>query len=193
MEVNIKAEEVWDYYKEHQAEIYEEPVLLATGNCIEVYASIEPDDEKRLTLSVCDGMEMLDIVAVDNPRDCYTEVKDFYEYYLNPTLDTINGFFESSDESDEQRVEDIEERESELDYVIDELVFTICDQTDDYQMLTAEDFDEIKDHICEYIARKFDVDIYRPMYLEGVDGDDFYTDRPYSCMVFEDADNPIYA
>ena len=60
--------------------------------------------------------------------------------------------------------------------------------TDEDIIATAAD--DIKEHVLEYIARKHRLPIYRPMYLEGEDGKDFYSEYPYEEMIFDY--NPIY-
>lgn len=99
------------------------------------------------------------------------------------------------DELTDLEIEDmISERESELDCAVWELLETVlqgvyCDDC-------CEDFDDmlddLKEHFLEYMARKHDLPVYRPMILEYDDGTEELSEYPYEEMEFDDPDNPIY-
>ena len=102
-------------------------------------------------------------------------------------------------EEDEEYDEDdlaqvlIDEREDEIDAAVDDFLAVIL-QTNGYEYDSAIDeiHDDAKEHFIEYLARKFKFEIYRPMYLEDENGEDFFEEYPYGCMEFEDEANPIY-
>ena len=84
----------------------------------------------------------------------------------------------------------IEEREDEITVLFQNLLFDLLVDTANEDIIN-DIVEDVKEHTLEYIARKHGMPIYRPMYLEGEDGTDFYSEYPYEEMIFEDC-NPIY-
>ena len=112
-----------------------------------------------------------------------------YDKYLD---NTINALSESADAAVDLR-DEIDDRESELDAAVDDFLGVVL-QTFGYDTADVVDeiHDDVKEHFLEYLYRKFGMDIYRPMFLEDEDGEEFFEEYPYECMEFEDEDNPIY-
>ena len=120
-------------------------------------------------------------------------IKNIYETYLTDkvvaTLSELDGGELLTDEEIEGI---IDERECELDCAVsDFLMVVLHDYFDDLTTDYAEICDDLKEHFLEYIARKHDLPVYRPMYLEYDDGDEF-EEYPYENMEFDDEDNPVY-
>ncbi len=79
-------------------------------------------------------------------------------------------------------MESIDDRELDLDVAICELIKSIVptaieevDNVDDF-------YEDLKEHICEYLYTTHGVSIYRPMYLEDEDGIEHYVEFPYPEM-----------
>ena len=131
------------------------------------------------------GMGYMYLIAQDarNDIDIYVSKAESAEYS------------DASKLTDEEEIEDaITEREDELDQAVMDFLATVLGEGfyDLDSDSNGEIVEDCKEHFLEYIARKFSISIYRPMYLEDEDGTDFYTDTPYENMVFDDEDNPIY-
>lgn len=52
--------------------------------------------------------------------------------------------------------------------------------------------EDVLDHMCEYLYRKYGISARRPMILEDENGEEFFEEYPYECMEFDDPDNPVY-
>lgn len=143
-----------------------------------------------------DGGQLYEEAAV-NEGDCIQTVRKIYFEYLTEDR-IINNVIKSSEEHAEEEDEDdiqddIDMREEELDNAVFNFMTNILDSP--LECIT-EDADEIyedfKEHALEYLARKWDLKIYRPMILEDDDGEEFLEEYPYEVMEYDDPDNPLY-
>ncbi len=128
--------------------------------------------------------------------ECEATVKEVLKKYLSYSDEDDEENSEEFVELDDDEIEDvITEREDWLDQAtMDFLDAVIGEDFEEYDADTLGTFvEDCKNHFVEYLARKFSVPVFRPMYLEDVEtGEDFYTEYPYEDMVFDDEDNPIY-
>lgn len=90
--------------------------------------------------------------------------------------------FEDCEDYDETEEEEIEMRETELNAAVSDMleVFLVGSEDeapfdDGYQEMT----DFLKEWICEWLYRKCDISVYRPMYLENENGEYDYEEFPY--------------
>lgn len=200
--INVEAKNVWEVFQRERESLLDSMKEIASAEAIgsAIYLTNEggipvivvyvDDDEVRA--EPCYG-----------PADCEATVKDIYDTFLNESgvvnallgdddgnPDDDDGYF-STFEKDSQ----IEDREDELSLAVSDFIDIACPYGT-LDILTNAEFDEmiedVKDHFCEYLARKWNVPVKRPMYLEDDDGTDFFTLYPYESMVFDDEDNPIY-
>lgn len=185
--VMIAPSEVWEYFQEHKDELKTEMHKIAESShsSWEVWISNE-DDGLRIVVTDMDD-DIIDEGWATSESECKEVVGDIYTCYIS--------YFE--DDEDTAGSEDsyinqeiIAEREDEIDVLFRNMLFDLLDKS------VAEDVieeiaDDVKEHTLEYIARRHGLPIYRPMYLEDEDGDDFYSEYPYEEMIFEDF-NPIY-
>ena len=97
------------------------------------------------------------------------------------------------DEENLSQEDMIAERETELDDAVISLLDAVLDG--DSQMEIYEkgiDLEELctdlKDYIIEHLAKDYGLtSIRRPMILEDDEtGEDFFTENPYECMVYDD-------
>lgn len=176
--IYLQPQEIWEHYEQHRAEIDEKPEAVAEdaelGITIFMVGNIS-----FLTLVVIDAdLEIVEEIDVDNGVDCCVSADELYRAYID------GDDFQLPDDdrcslTDEIRADDIDDRESELDSIIEDLLYGIC--PDELDELYPE-MNNIKDHICEWLYKEYKVDIYRPMYLEDEDGNEVYKDFPYGDM-----------
>lgn len=186
MRILVTAEEAWGFFQQNKKD-----------DLCEIIAE-NPDYGIVIWLSNCDGDPDFQVTA-DNDiifeefacdaMDCRETCKYIYDEYLT---ERVIGNLMSADDL-EYELSEIEEREKELDRAFDDLLWEVLDA--DFAMLfdnPEEVFDDIKEHFLEYLYRKHGISVRRPMHLEDEDGDEFYTEYPYDCMIYEDEDNPFY-
>ena len=194
----VQPSEVWDayltdegpYLQSHEKEIAENQEYGAV-----IYLS-EENGHPQIRVYLDDALVYEEI--------CYTKEKCeqvcnmVYEEYLTekvvnhasghtPTI--TSALKDGPDAPLNKRAEqmEIDAREEELQEAFCEFLAVLIDQ-DIYDPVMVED---VLDHTIEYMARKYDISIYRPMYLEDKDGE-FFEEDPYECMEYDDPDNPLY-
>jgi len=143
-----------------------------------------------------DGSQLYEEAAI-NESDCSQTVgKIYYEYLVVERVvnNVIASSSEEEDESDEDDVQDdIDMREAELDDAVFNFLTNILDSP--LECITEESdeiYEDFKEHALEYLARKWDLKIYRPMILEDESGEEFLEEYPYEVMEYDDPDNPLY-
>lgn len=184
--VMIAPSEVWTYFQEHKDELKTEMCKIANSpyGSWEVWISNE-DDNLRIIVTDTDD-DIIDEGWATTEHECLDIVGDIYSCYLGYVDADDEVDLDSEDEYINQEL--ISAREDEIDVLFQNFLFDLLPDTDDDIIATAAD--DIKEHVLEYIARKHRLPIYRPMYLEGEDGKDFYSEYPYEEMIFDY--NPIY-
>lgn len=189
MRIIITPSEVWDFFQGHKGDSLCEMIAENPEYGIEVWLS-DRDGDPDFQVMADDDIIFEDYAY--GSEDCRETCELIYgEYLTSKVVDMILD----DDVFSDQHVEElnIEDRETELDAAVFDFLETVLED-DPCTVITdiEEVFNDIKDHMLEYLARKHDLSIRRPMYLEDEDGEDFYADYPYECMVYEDEDNPIY-
>lgn len=180
--VIVKPSEVWRYYHAHKSELDTHMLLIAEGNegQIGIYIT-KRDGYPCLTVEDCD--DVIDEYTVVSEVNCEEAATELYSEYL--AYEETDG---SADSDIEKEI--IEEREDEITVLFQNLLFDLLVDTADEDIIN-DIVEDVKEHTLEYIARKHNLPIYRPMYLEDEDGVDFFSEYPYEEMIFEDF-NPIY-
>ena len=153
-----------------------EPECIAWNDEYEMYLST---DRGGYMVSVLSAGEVIDEGFVENWQD-------IEEY--------INAYF-CYDYDEEEREWEIEKSEDALDEAVEYFISSILD--DEHSVfgdvpISQEVIEDCKEHFLEYLYRKHGFNIRRPMVLEDENGEDFFEEYPYPCLVFEDK-NPIYA
>lgn len=197
----LEPSEVWGYYIEHKDDIENTMYEIASNDAYGVVIYLSEDVKGVACITVnADDSEVYS-ESVVNDTDCQRTVDKIYNDYLTDKAVEILSELaleEEDAETDESLLEQedtIAEREEELDAFVYDFVMSILGGEAYYDGTGFELDDmleDIKDHFLEYMARKHDLPIYRPMVLEDENGEDFFEEYPYECMVFEDEDNPIY-
>lgn len=160
--------------------------VIATNDEFGVSITLYEDEDKSPVFNVmCDDI-VVDTEFALNERDCLETVRRIYSAYLTSavfeTLDAENESFDEAVAEYEMQQELIAEREDELDFVFEDFLNAIAPG---YHP-DNEELEAIKDAVLVILARDFDYQIYRPMFLEDEDGVDFFEEYPYECMVFDD-------
>lgn len=181
--------EVWGYYKNHRSEFHNLLVLIAKhpnyGICI--YATCELGQFK---VEVHADDVMIYDEEIYHEADCSKTISKVYDEYLTDNI--INWLPKDKDDKEKDTEdEEIELREEEIESLFSDLFDGLIDLTH-LNSIDDKILEDIREHTMEYMARKHKIKIYRPMWLEDENGEDFYEEYPYECMVFDDADNPMY-
>lgn len=190
-EILLEPVEVWGYYQKHLKELEGEPLVIAENKEYGVEITMSSENNYPLFIVTADGYQREEESATSED-DCYYVVEELYDQYLTEKFITLDD--EELTALDQQDA--IFERETELDEMIMAMLSIALEQDPEMCIPSAEIDDvieDIKDHFLEYIARKHNLPIYRPMILEDADGGaDFFAEYPYEYMEFDDEDNPIY-
>lgn len=210
-DITIEASDVWDYAQEHAEELVNISHIIASNDDygIEVLISKDDIDDDAVYIYVeADDEEVYGKYITDRTQSAKI-VKDIYDDYLTSKVLETLGYCEvnviSSDDDDDEELDkevqvdieddDIQCRENDLDFAVNDFIETVTDCTLSHifsNQQAEEILQDCKEHFLEYMARKWGIDIYRPMYLYTEKGERYFTEFPYEEMVFDDPDNPLY-
>ena len=202
--IHLPVSEIWAYFLKNKVELEINTTLIAEA----------PDYGVEVYLCSLCGYPCISVVADDieihsevlfTPEECISSASEVYSVYLTPKIisalgdDGENISLGRTGAIDDDEIlsqvldqsDAIEEREGELDCAIYDLLAVLVEGKLDKKS-SSEIIEDIKDHVCEYIARKHKLRIFRPMYLSFPTGIE-YVEYPYECMEFDDNDNPIYS
>lgn len=202
----IQADQAWEYFNDYKEEFATGMHEIAWNDRFGIHIYMTKNDEETLQIIVARDQEEIYNELCYNENDCFTTISNVYEDYLTgKKLGFELQEFEDEDEDDFDdgecyssyneppfidREDEIYDRELELDISVCTFIDDVSDEGT--QFLSDEQLDEIKDHFLEFLARKYDLHVRRPMYLEAEDGEEFFTRYPYQQMIFDDPDNPLY-
>lgn len=180
----LEPSEVWDYFENNVGELHSSYHLIASNDeyGAEIYITVNSYGEAQI-IAELDG-DRMETTTVFNAEECEKVCRSVYDDYLTPSAVSSATQVEY-DEGDMENEENlIEIRESELDDAVYDFLMVALDG--EYQ----EDMDAIietaKEHFLEFIAREMKLPVYRPMHLADEDGEEFFSEYPYECMVFDD-------
>ncbi len=197
---NVQASDVWDYFQENKDQLRNEARLIAGDDDYGVEIFLTSKENRPYFEVYVDGDETEEQYAID-AIDCLDTVEQLYGDYIEDFLHTmIDNQFAREYEDDDEKSPDIEEfesdidqalaeqeaidlQESQIDETLETFLETICEGLIK-TLFTDEQFEEIKDFFCEYIARKYHKVVYRPMYVEDEHGQEEYVDYPYEEYTF---------
>ena len=192
--ITVGSADIVDYYRKNKFRLSQESEDIAENEAIGVVIYLS-DTNGRPTITVlADDMQVAEATTgVDGLSEL---TQTMYDTYLDEqSFISAMTQREGDDEYNEEELAEalINEREDELDVAVDDFLATVL-QTNGYEYDSAIDeiHDDVKEHFLEYLARKFKIELYRTMYLEDENGEDFFEEYPYGCMEFEDETNPIY-
>ena len=182
----VKPEDVYDYFEDYIKE-------YGTDANSEVIAEDLDNDVSILLTESFDGSPFFEVWS---EGDCIFDAtalsaEECEELALMIYMNYIDDYYVQILHENTEEVENdigIRNNEEELDLAVEEFLSVVCPQFG----YNEDELEDIKDHFLEYLARKYDCEIHRPMYLEDENGEDFYTEYPYRQMLFDDPDNPVY-
>lgn len=191
----IEPFDMWKYFRQHKEELKTTVHTVAENDDYGVEITITEEHDMPLFVVTADDYQYAEERATSE-ADCKKIVEELYDKYLTEKF-LEDECYEEESLLDQEDM--ISERETELDDAIILLLDAIME--DDSTVVLQSNgvdldalCDDLKDHILEYLARKHRMEsIRRPMVLEDDETkEDFFTEYPYECMVYEDKDNPIY-
>lgn len=191
--INYEASEIWEifqkrkeYFRAHMEVIAENPEYDVV-----IYLSEEERGTNMFPNIVVyiDNNEEYSEVAVSQ-YDCEHTVKEIYAEFLDEER-LINHMLERDEEDRELDEEQdmIETRETELYDAAADFLDILLNETLEHivgYQEAEETREDLIDHICQYLYEEHGLSVYRPMILEDEDGEEFFEEFPYDCMIFED-------
>lgn len=192
--ITTKPEDVWKMYLDggHDFKNYYHEIAKNDEYGVIVYLS---EDSKGAAAIYVEADGVMVYSENVNNANCEKTVTDIYDKYLTSrAIETLSDMSET-DSAILNEEDAIAEREEELDTLVYDFVMSVLGEDvyfDEKKYDVDNMFEDIKDHFLEYLARKYELQIYRPMFLEDEDGKESFENYPYECMEFEDEDNPIY-
>ncbi len=172
-EIIIPPEELWPYYTENKRGLTSVPEIVAFNEEQEVEIAIASSgnvNDISLYIYVLINGEIIDEVEADNADECADIACHLYDYYLSDS--------DCMDETDQ-----ISEREEELDTAVSDFLSVVAEEKE--LTVKSDVFDDFKEFALEYLYRKHNIRIRRPMWLEDENGKEFFEEYPYEHMIFE--------
>lgn len=192
--ITVAPSEVWNYYYANKQDLKTHMHLIASNEDYGVEIYITDDDGDPSIVVTADDRQVFaeTVITMKDCGDLATKVYD--DYLTDKALDILTTPIYQEEELTEDDI--IAVRESELDCAIYNFLTEVLEGYVDLDSRhTDEICDDLKEHFLEYMARKHDLPIRRPMYLvfneDGKDVEEL-VEYPYEEMEFEDEDNPIY-
>lgn len=192
--ITVSASDVWGYFQDTKDDLKSHMHQIAGNPEYGVEIFVTEDSGFPSIVVTEDDVQVYEEITVSED-DCRETVDKIYNDYL--TLSVINYLSGSdNDESDDLTALEIEDMINEREEELDAATYDFLTTAVQGEYLDKSEFDDIvddlKEHFLEYIARKHDLPVYRPMMLEYEDGTEEMSEYPYDNMEFEDPDNPIY-
>lgn len=191
--VTVGSSNVVDFFKQHQYELSREYKIIAENEEFGIVIYLSSTNGRPTVTVFADEDQRSEIIT--NIDSLEGVVKTTYETYLSDKA--VSAIIDDEDDpeelsEDELNEYEIDERESEIDAAVDDFLGVVLQAFGLNTAVVDEIHDDVKEHFLEYLYRKHKLEIYRPMYLEDENGDEFFEEYPYECMEFEDESNPIY-
>lgn len=193
-QITVTPSEVWNYYYAHKQDLKTHMHLIASNEDYGVEIYITDENNDPCIVVTADDRQVFSDTAI-TLKDCGDLATKVYDDYLtDKALDILTTPAEQEEELTEE--EAINLRESEIDCAVYNFLTEVLEGYVDLDSRhTDEICDDLKEHFLEYMYRKHDLPIRRPMYLifdeDGKEVEEF-VEFPYEEMEFEDEDNPIY-
>ena len=187
--------EVWGIFQANKEALLTKMVKIAenTDNDIEIYITSEQKGAEIFPSIVVymENAEFYSEAAV-NQRDCEQTTNKIYYEYLDAArlIDHLAGDERYEYEADNNQRE-IDERDDELFFSTKDFIenLTCYSLTTKFGGKKADEIcEDMLDHICEYLYLEYGISVYRPMILEDENGEDFFSERPYEEMIYDDDD-----
>lgn len=188
--IHITPSELWRYFKNNALPLESKPVVCATSGSREIWMT---NDDGIMVLAVFeDDIEIFDLEIYD-PDDVDEQyVRALMEIGFSEDEITESDSSHGSDgdgEADDLELQaQINAREAELNTIVENMVYDILG--DDSADVVSADIEKsvsvLKEIICDVLTKKYDMPLYRPMYLVSEDGSKFFEEYPYPSMMVSD-------
>lgn len=187
--INLEADQVWSYALTYLDELQSCPYTIATDShaCCEIKLKVV-DDQPMIIVLICGEIEE-EYYPVDEDecieilQDVFWEYLDEYSISFGKATTSVSNASSILDENEDE-LDEIDERESELIEAIDEFIGVAVPNMFDFDEPVDEIYNDLIDIICEYLYRERNISVYRPMYLESDDGNKEFHEYPYANMEF---------
>lgn len=180
---HIPAEEVWDIFQYQIRRMPDEPLLVGESDTTDVSIAVFNDDGIPYVIVYRDDEEVFGENAFSK-TDLESVISHAWEVFFKASEEKeMIDSWEEEREAVEQ-FEEIEYREDELDIAVMEFLDVVMDgEAPPFNEESAKMYADIKEHFLEYVYKKHGLSPRRPMFLEDENGEDFYTEYPYPCMI----------
>lgn len=184
-EILVQPKEVWDLYLTCKDSLRETVRELANNAEYGILIYLTENNWREPCIVVeADDIEIYSEVIRNKNNATATCTRIFDDYLTDRVIEIISDMEDTS-------ADYIQEREEELTDATQDFIYAVlggCGAIEFYEDVV----EDCKEHFLEYLARRHNIAIHRPMFLVDDDGEEFYEEYPYDCMEFEDKDNPIY-
>lgn len=187
VEITVKPEDAWDFFKDQVKTLVHSyiPIAQADGG-VTILMGVEYSGMPNIIVMV-EGDVVMEELATGKE-----DLADTLEYIYSVYASDRGYATGLSDEPEFDEEDVIEDRERELDMAFDALLEIVVEHQYDLMMTYEDVIEDLKDLVCERLARKYNLDIYRPMILVDEDGEEFFEEYPYSVMIYDDEqDEPV--
>lgn len=182
--VILESNDVWEYFTEHKEELFNSMKMIAENQEYGIEIYLTENDGLPVVMVSVDGEEIAEEAAVST-NDCAYTVKEIYDKYLSKNVISIL-MGEEEEYTIAEELEIIDDREAELDNAVYECLMAFAPDLLDIVEDPDETCEDLKDHLCEYLYKKHDISVYRPMYLENDEGTDEFFEYPYPEMELDE-------
>lgn len=183
----IEAKDIWEYFKEHRAELVHDMVTVAENDDFDVIIYLTNDGNKPCLMIESSNVQSTEF-SIDDEASCEITATEVYDTYLTDKI--IEVIAEEEMEADLELEATMEEREADITSFFERLIEDLFpDEPILYTDLMSDLVEDCKEHLLEWFYRKHGLSVYRPMELEDDEGV-FVEDYPYECMEFDP--NPMY-
>lgn len=190
----VEPEDMYEFFQEHRPELSEDSILVATEEKYGIEIFLEAQGgHPALSVMIEDNPEYTEM-CVGEPDLRYTASRIYDDYLYNYVNNYACMSIEKEEEKEPIAGEEIYARELDLEDATCAFLEVALENSGISSIsLTDDEVSDIMNHFLEYIARRHEIDIYRPMFLETEDGGVDFEEFPYELIDFEDEGNPVYA
>lgn len=192
--IHIQPCDLWDYFKSHAIQLEQKPVVCATSGEMEIWLS---NDDGIMSFTVFENdieLASFEIFDQDDIPEQYVRALMMLGFDEDEICDDGDGgfAFENDDaetdddsETDDEKQDLIFEREEELETILTNTIYDVLG--DDGDNVSEKDITEatmlLKEVVCDLLAKKYGMPIYRPMWLVDEDGTKFFEEYPYPSII----------
>lgn len=177
--IRVSPTQVWDYAT-HLKE-FNKSYIIAYNKQYGVEISVSKVSNNQIEVCVEVDNQIEDYLDVVNKNVCEKRVQKIYDTYLNGNFafDIFEGEAFPDTPEEDMYADEIERRENELEDSLRDFLSVVIEA--DYDLISEEVLEDIKDDILSYLAMKRKFEIYRPTIIEE-NGTEICVDYPYDIV-----------